>query len=81
LLVVQGNLTGIVYAEIPTDGIANAPLGVKHSIQAVNQGIDENLLARSPPRNCHVRDLRRVGNKKEGSSAFLAKRPPKFLGR
>jgi hypothetical protein len=60
LLVVQGNLTWIVYPEIPTDSIANAPLGVKHSIQAVNQGIDENLLARSP-RSCHVRDLRRVG--------------------
>jgi hypothetical protein len=40
LLVAQGNLTGIVYAEIP-DRQLRERLGVKHSIQAVNQGIDE----------------------------------------
>jgi len=53
-------MAGIVFAEIP-DRQLRERLGVKHSIQAVNQGIDENLLARSPPRRSHVRDLRRVG--------------------
>jgi enoyl-CoA hydratase len=79
LLVVQGNLTWIVYPEIPTDSIANAPPGVKHWMQAVNQGIDETfsqgLLEAATFAICAGSE-----DKKEGSSAFLAKRPPRFLG-
>jgi len=80
LLVAQGNLTGIVYAEIP-DRQLRERLGVKHSIQAVNQGIDENfsqgfLLEAATFAICAGSE-----DKKEGSSAFLAKRPPKSLGR
>ncbi|HST10878.1 MAG TPA: enoyl-CoA hydratase-related protein [Terriglobales bacterium] len=61
--------------------IANAPLGVKFSIEAVNKGLDASvaeglLLEASLFAVCAGSE-----DKKEGTSAFLAKRAPKFQGR
>jgi enoyl-CoA hydratase/carnithine racemase len=61
--------------------LANAPLGVKFSIDAVNKGLDgsvsEGLLIEASLFGiCAGSD-----DKKEGTSAFLAKRAPQFQGR
>ena len=61
--------------------MANAPLGVKYSIEAVNRGsetsLDEGLvLEASLFALCAGTE-----DKKEGMSAFLAKRAPSFQGR
>ena len=61
--------------------ISNAPVGVKFSIEAVNKGLetslDEGLLIEASLfALCAATE-----DKKEGTSAFLAKRPPKFQGR
>jgi enoyl-CoA hydratase/carnithine racemase len=61
--------------------LANAPLGVKYSIEAVNKGLDGSveeglLLEASLFGVCAGSE-----DKKEGTSAFLAKRAPKFQGR
>jgi enoyl-CoA hydratase len=60
---------------------ANAPLGVKYSIEAVNKGLDaslsEGLLIEASLFGICVGSE----DKKEGTSAFLAKRAPKFQGR
>jgi enoyl-CoA hydratase/carnithine racemase len=60
--------------------LANAPLGVKFSIDAVNKGLDgsvsEGLLIEASLFGiCAGSD-----DKKEGTSAFLAKRAPQFQG-
>jgi enoyl-CoA hydratase/carnithine racemase len=60
---------------------ANAPLGVKFSIEAVNKGVDASvseglLIEASLFGICAGSE-----DKKEGTSAFLAKRAPKFQGR
>jgi enoyl-CoA hydratase len=60
---------------------ANAPLGVKFSIEAVNKGVDASvseglLIEASLFGICAGSE-----DKKEGTSAFLAKRTPKFQGR
>ena len=61
--------------------LANAPLGVKFSIDAVNKGLDgsvsEGLLIEASLFGiCAGSD-----DKKEGTAAFLAKRAPQFQGR
>ena len=61
--------------------ISNAPLGVKFSIEAVNKGLEASvseglLLEASLFAVCAGSE-----DKKEGTSAFLAKRPPQFQGR
>src|SRR5467141_1751581 len=60
---------------------ANAPLGVKYSIEAVNNGLNasvsEGLLIEASLFGICVGSE----DKKEGTSAFLAKRAPKFQGR
>jgi len=72
----------ITRAETILDQInSNAPLGVKFSIEAVNKGMDANvseglLIEASLFGICAGSE-----DKKEGTSAFLAKRTPKFLGR
>jgi enoyl-CoA hydratase len=60
---------------------ANGPVGVKYSIEAVNQGMDMSLeeglgLEASLFAICAATE-----DKKEGTSAFLAKRAPQFQGR
>jgi enoyl-CoA hydratase/carnithine racemase len=60
---------------------SNAPLGVKFSIDAVNKGLDASvseglLIEASLFGICAGSE-----DKKEGTSAFLAKRAPKFQGR
>jgi enoyl-CoA hydratase/carnithine racemase len=61
--------------------ISNAPSGVKFSIEAVNKGLDASLpegllLEASLFAICVATE-----DKKEGTSAFLAKRAPQFQGR
>ena len=61
--------------------ISNAPLGVRHSIEAVNKGLDASvseglLLEAALFAICAGSD-----DKTEGTSAFLAKRAPNFQGR
>jgi enoyl-CoA hydratase/carnithine racemase len=61
--------------------ISNAPLGVKFSIEAVNKGLEGSvaeglLIEASLFAVCAASD-----DKKEGTSAFLEKRAPKFQGR
>jgi enoyl-CoA hydratase/carnithine racemase len=60
---------------------ANGPLGVKFSIDAVNKGLETSLeeglrLEASLFAICAATE-----DKKEGTSAFLERRPPKFQGR
>jgi enoyl-CoA hydratase len=60
---------------------ANGPVGVKYSIEAVNKGMDTSLeeglrIEASLFAVCAATD-----DKKEGTSAFLAKRAPQFQGR
>jgi enoyl-CoA hydratase/carnithine racemase len=61
--------------------IANAPLSVKYALEAVNKGLETSvaeglLIEASLFAVCASTD-----DKKEGTSAFLAKRAPKFQGR
>ena len=60
---------------------ANAPIAVKHSLEAVNKGMDTSqseglLLEASYFGLCAATE-----DKKEGTSAFLEKRAPQFQGR
>ena len=59
---------------------ANAPLSVKYSLEAVNKGLETSvaeglLIEASLFAVCASTD-----DKKEGTSAFLEKRAPKFQG-
>jgi enoyl-CoA hydratase len=61
--------------------IANAPLSVKYSLEAVNKGLETSvaeglLIEASLFAVCASTD-----DKKEGTSAFLEKRAPKFQGK
>jgi enoyl-CoA hydratase len=61
--------------------IANAPLSVKYALEAVNNGLETSvaeglLIEASLFAVCASTD-----DKKEGTSAFLEKRAPKFLGK
>ena len=61
--------------------VSNAPLGVKYSIDAVNKGLEGNvaeglLIEASLFAICTGSE-----DKNEGTSAFLAKRAPKFRGK
>jgi enoyl-CoA hydratase len=61
--------------------IANAPVGVKHSIDAVNQGADTSLEEGLVLEASLFAICAGTEDKKEGTSAFLEKRLPKFQGR
>src|SRR5262245_21808695 len=60
---------------------ANAPLGVKFSLEAVNRGL-ETTQAEGLALEASLFGLcAGTEDKKEGTTAFLEKRPPKFQGR
>src|SRR3984893_11800760 len=61
--------------------ISNAPVGVKYSIEAVNRGLDTSLAEGFLLEASLFAICAGTEDKKEGTSAFLAKRPPKFQGR
>ena len=61
--------------------ISNAPLGVRHSIEAVNKGLDESLAEGLLLEAAMFAICAGSEDKKEGTSAFLAKRAPKFQGK
>jgi enoyl-CoA hydratase len=60
---------------------SNAPLGVKFSIEAVNKGLDASLSEGLVIEASLFGICAGSEDKKEGTSAFLAKRAPKFQGR
>jgi enoyl-CoA hydratase len=61
--------------------ISNAPVGVKYSIEAVNRGLDTSLAEGFLLEASLFAICTGTEDKKEGTSAFLAKRAPKFQGR
>jgi len=61
--------------------ISNAPVGVKYAIEAVNKGLDTNLAEGLLLEASLFAICAGTEDKKEGTSAFLAKRLPKFQGR
>src|SRR5271155_738894 len=61
--------------------ILNAPVGVKYSIEAVNKGLDTNLAGGLLLEASLFAICAATEDKKEGTSAFLAKRAAKFQGR
>src|SRR5882724_7945972 len=60
---------------------SNAPQGVKFSIEAVNKGLETSLEEGLLMEASLFALCAATEDKKEGTSAFLAKRPPKFQGR
>jgi enoyl-CoA hydratase/carnithine racemase len=61
--------------------ISNASVGVKYSIEAVNKGLDTSLAEGLLLEASLFAICAGTEDKKEGTSAFLAKRVPKFQGR
>jgi enoyl-CoA hydratase/carnithine racemase len=61
--------------------ISNAPVSVKYSIDAVNKGLDTSLAEGLVLEASLFAICAGTEDKKEGTSAFLAKRRPKFQGR
>src|SRR5712692_4250292 len=60
---------------------ANAPLSVKYALQAVNNGVETSLSEGLLLEASLVAICTSTEDKKEGTSAFLEKRPAKFQGR
>src|ERR1700690_915843 len=61
--------------------ISNAPVGVKFSIEAVSKGLDTSLAEGLLLEASLFAICAGTEDKKEGTSAFLAKRAPQFQGR
>jgi enoyl-CoA hydratase len=61
--------------------ISNAPVSVKYSIEAVNKGLDASLAEGLLLEASLFAICAGTEDKKEGTSAFLAKRAPQFQGR
>ena len=60
---------------------ANAPLSIKYALQAVNNGVETSLSEGLLLEASLVAICTSTEDKKEGTSAFLEKRPAKFQGR
>src|SRR5260370_1026306 len=60
---------------------ANAPLSVRYALQAVNNGVESSLSEGLLLEASLVAICTSTEDKKEGTSAFLEKRPAKFQGR
>ncbi len=60
---------------------ANAPLSVKYALRAVNNGLESSLSEGLLLEASLVAICTSTEDKKEGTSAFLEKRPAKFQGR
>jgi len=61
--------------------IANAPLSVKYSLEAVNKGLETSVAEGLVIEASLFAVCASTDDKKEGTSAFLEKRPPKFQGK
>ena len=60
---------------------ANAPLGVRYSLEAVNRGMETTQAEGLALEASYFGLCAGTEDKKEGTAAFLEKRPAKFLGR
>ena len=60
---------------------ANAPLSVRYALEAVNKGKETSLAEGLVLESTFVAICTSTEDKKEGTSAFLEKRPAKFQGR
>src|SRR5262245_57656567 len=60
---------------------ANAPIGVRYSLEAVNRGLDTSLAEGLRLEGSYYGLCAGTDDKKEGTSAFLEKRAPRFQGR
>src|SRR6266851_4509879 len=60
---------------------ANAPLSVRYALEAVNKGMETSLAEGLVLESTFVATCTSTEDKKEGTSAFLQKRPPQFQGR
>jgi enoyl-CoA hydratase len=60
---------------------ANAPIGVKYSLDAVNKGMETNLSDGLSLEASYFGLCAATEDKNEGTAAFLQKRAPKFQGR
>jgi enoyl-CoA hydratase len=60
---------------------SNAPIAVKHSLEAVNKGLDTSQSEGFALEASYFGLCAGTEDKKEGTSAFLEKRAPQFLGR
>lgn len=66
---------------ILTEIAANAPIAVKLSLDAVNKGLDTSQHEGLALEASYFGLCAGTEDKKEGTSAFLEKRPPQFVGR
>jgi enoyl-CoA hydratase len=60
---------------------ANAPLSVRYALESVNKGMETSLAEGLVLESTFVAICTSTEDKKEGTSAFLEKRPAKFQGR
>jgi enoyl-CoA hydratase len=61
--------------------IANAPLSVKYSLEAVNKGLEAGVAEGLLIEAALFAVCASTQDKKEGTAAFLEKRAPKFTGK
>ena len=84
---------GLVNEVVPADGLiaraeailqqilGNAPLAVKYAMEAVNKGLETSQAEGLVMESSFFALCASTEDKKEGTSAFLEKRAPKFAGR